>query len=188
MTLSRAVGARAIDSAPVESEVERLKRGDQDAWAALFEAEYDRVFRLLVSLVGDVHAAEDLASQVFFEAVAGIRRYRDRGRPVPAWLFAIARHRATDWQRSRRRLERAHAAMTAPADRPDFAAAGIAEIVSTLKPEQAEVLHLRFVEGLEVEEIATILGRSGAAVRQLQHRALNNLRARFAGARPGEPV
>ena len=68
------------------------------------------------------------------------------------------------------------------------AQAAIDALVADLTPDQAEVVLLRIVGGLSVEEVATLTARSPGAVRVLQHRALNRLSARAGSVTEGSPA
>ncbi|MBA4181927.1 MAG: RNA polymerase subunit sigma-24 [Anaerolinea sp.] len=156
------------------SETALLKRRDQAAWAAMFEREHPLVFRSVFAQVGDRTTAEDITAQVFLEAIEGIGRYRHRGRPITAWLHSIARHRSTDWFRKKWREtgEIVEPVVDGPEQGLEVALAAL----SMLTSEQREVVHLRFVEDLSIEEVAAITGRSMGAVKAMQHRALARLR------------
>lgn len=178
------VSAREREAAIPASQLARLKARDEQAWAALFQATHELVYRAALSQVGDPHLAEDVMAQVYLEAFRGISRYRDRGRPITAWLLAIARHRSLDAVRQRRRERRWWVRLVRGRTEPEVAEAeypGSARLFhpafARLTPEQREVLHLRFVEDLSIEEIALLTGRSANAVRQMQFRALRRLRA-----------
>lgn len=171
--------ARNTDAAPARavSEIERLKQRDREAWTAVFQREHPLVFRFALAQVGNHAVAEDIAGQVFLEAIEGIRRYHDRGRPLSAWLITIARHRSSDWFRRRGRervtgVEQADQVQAGPQQ-----SGGVAlSVLAALTPEQREVVHLRFAEGYSLEEVATLTGRRVGAVKALQHRALARLR------------
>ncbi len=168
-----AAGSRLRESA----QLERLKAREAAAWADLFETHHRTVYRTVRALVNDRSAAEDLTGQVFLEALEGIGRYRDRGKPIAAWLLAIARHRSLDWLRKQRREQKAiEQEQRGHAAEDHGAAAEALSVLETLKPEQREVVVLRFVEERSIEEVAELTNRSAGAVKSLQHRALNNLR------------
>ena len=164
--------------------IRALREREPAAWTALFEEHKDVVFRSALSLVGDRELAEDIAGQVFLEAIEGIRRYRDRGAPLAAWLLAITRHRSLDALRKRRREERTE---VVPLEAPPFTANPALAALGQLTPEQREVIHLRFVEDLPLEEVAHLTGRSTGAVKSLQHRALRQLRSQLTQVGPGGP-
>jgi RNA polymerase sigma-70 factor (ECF subfamily) len=154
--------------------VDALRRRDTQAWAALFEREHPLVFRAVLAQVANRTVAEDITAQVFLEAIEGIARYRDRGRPIRAWLLAIARHRSIDWFRKRRRE---WGTVVEPAtEGPDEALTLALAALDGLTPEQREVVHLRFVEGYSLEEVAGLTGRSTGAVKAMQHRAVARMR------------
>jgi RNA polymerase sigma-70 factor, ECF subfamily len=158
--------------------VERLKEREAAAWAELFEQHHRLVYRTVRALVNDRAVAEDLTGQVFLEALEGIGRYRDRGKPFSAWLLTIARHRSVDWLRKQKRerqvfeQERHLSQDTASAD-PTIDAM---QVLEHLTSEQREVVLLRFVEERSLEDVAALTNRSVGAVKSLQHRALTNLR------------
>jgi len=81
--------------------IERACR-EPDAFAALYRRYLARVYRYLYLRLSSQDDAEDLTSQIFIEALAGLRqnRYKENG-CFPAWLFTIVRHRLVDFQRQR---------------------------------------------------------------------------------------
>ncbi len=162
--------------------IRALREREPAAWTALFEEHKDVVFRSAFSLVGERELAEDITGQVFLEAIEGIRRFRDRGIPLAAWLLAIARHRSLDALRKRRREQ--HVELV-PREEPSFTANLALAALGQLTPEQREVIHLRFVEDLPLEEVARLTGRSIGAVKSLQHRALGQLRSQLSLKGPG---
>lgn len=164
------------------TELDRLRAGDAEAWSRLFEATHAAVYRAALVQVRDPHLAEDVMAQVYLEAFAGIRRYRDRGKPIVAWLLAIARQRALDALRKRQREVRASPAGAHASSATDDGESfdPLFEALAGLTPEQRQVLHLRFVEDLSLEQTAAVMGRSVGAVKALQHRAIVRLRAALA--------
>lgn len=119
------------------------------------------------------HQAEDIAADVWLEVAATLPRFDGDERAFRAWLASTARYQVIEaTRRNGRRIGRVlddeateHLASTA------FAA----RVVAVLPPEQADIVLLRVVEGLDVEEVAKVVGRPPAAVRSLQHRALRRL-------------
>ena len=157
------------------SELDHLRNRDGLAWSRLFEREHPFVYRLALAQVGDRAAAEDIAGQVFLEALEGIARYRDRGLPIRAWLLARTRNRAVDWHRRQRDEPAPQENLVAPAA-PSAELTEALEAMALLTPEQREVMHLRFVEGYQLDEVAKLTKRTTGAVKALQHRALERLR------------
>jgi RNA polymerase sigma-70 factor (ECF subfamily) len=156
---------------------------DPSRFAELYQQNFTRVYAYVVRRVGDRHQAEDLTADVFREALASIGKFEWRGVPFAAWLLGIAaRVLADHWRRSGR--ETGHpagdgdAAIPAEIERT----AMLFQLVDRLPEAQFRVIHLRFVEQKSIREIAQELGRSEGAVKQLQFRAIESLRAQMEGA------
>lgn len=134
-------------------------------------------------------AAEDLASDTWFEVARGIGRFRGGEGDFRAWLFTIARHRLIDSRRqaARRRTVTVAWIPDRPADEDpegdalDSLSTGEAlTLLSRLPSEQAEVILLRVVAGLDTTRVARIVGKRPGSVRVLQHRGLRRLAAHLA--------
>jgi RNA polymerase sigma-70 factor, ECF subfamily len=161
--------------------VERARRDPQD-FAPLYGRYVDAVYRYCYRRLGGREAAEDATSAVFAKALAALPAYRDGS--FLGWLFAIAHNVVADVHR-RRRPEGPLAAVGDPVDAaptPEEAALAADErrsvraLLATLPTDQRRVLELRLA-GLTGAEIAAVLGRSVAAVKMLQLRAMTRLRA-----------
>jgi RNA polymerase sigma-70 factor (ECF subfamily) len=159
--------------------VEAAQR-DPSRFADLYEQNFYRVYAYIVRRVGDRHYAEDLTADVFREALAGIGKFEWRGVPFAAWLVGIASHAVADyWKRSGREMGN-------PAKEPEAAVPAeiehstmLFQLVARLPETQFRVIHMRFVEQKSIREIAEELGRSEGAVKQLQLRAIESLRAQM---------
>jgi RNA polymerase sigma-70 factor (ECF subfamily) len=162
--------------------VEAAQR-DPSRFADLYEENFFRVYAYVARRVGDRHLAEDLTADVFREALVGIRKFEWRGSPFAAWLLRIASRVVADhWQRTGRESGN-------PAPEPNPAAseeiernAMLFQLVDRLPQAQLRVIQMRFVEQKSIREIAQELGRSEGAVKQLQLRAIESLRAQMEGA------
>jgi RNA polymerase sigma-70 factor (ECF subfamily) len=134
----------------------------------------------------DAHEAEDATQDVFVQAFRALPRYELRGQPPRRWLFRIARNQAIDRGRRVRTVPQDPTVMEARGEaEPTDAFAEVlsdAALISHIEklPEaQREVLFLRYAAGFEAPEIAVMTKRSAAAVRQIHHRALTELRRRM---------
>lgn len=162
--------------------VEAAQR-DPSRFGDLYEQNFYRVYAYIARRVRDRHRAEDLTAEVFSEALAGIRKFEWRGVPFAAWLLRIASRAVADhWKRSGR--ESGEPSPEADPSGPDEIErnAMLFQLVDRLPEAQFRVIHLRFVEQKSIREIAEELGRSEGAVKQLQLRAIENLRAQMEGA------
>ncbi len=164
--------------------VQRAVAGDTDAFAKLYEAYVERIYRFIYFRVGVAEAAEDLTSQVFLKAWEGLSRYQPRGLPFGAWLFRVARNTVIDHYRaSRPTVPLDTAALSQPDPAADVAEAvgrrlendELRAALGKLTDEQRQVLSLKFLAGLSTDEVAQALGKKPGAVRALQMRGLQAL-------------
>jgi RNA polymerase sigma-70 factor, ECF subfamily len=170
------------DEQDERTQVEAAQR-DPSRFADLYEQNFYCVYAYIIRRVGDRHQAEDLTADVFREALAGIGKFEWRGVPFAAWLMGIASRVLADyWKRSGREsgnpAKEAEAAV--PSEIEDSTM--LFQLVSRLPQAQFQVIHMRFVEQKSIREIARELGRSEGAVKQLQLRAIESLRAQMEGA------
>jgi RNA polymerase sigma-70 factor, ECF subfamily len=164
-------------------------QGDDRALAALWQELQPPLLRYLRSV--DPGAAEDIASDTWLEVARRLDRFSGGEREFRGWLFTIARHRLID---ARRRAARHR---TTPVswlpDRPgvddpaadvlvDLSTRASLQLVSELPPEQAEVVRLRFMAGLDTARVAQMTGKEPGNVRVLSHRGLRNLARRLGPA------
>jgi RNA polymerase sigma-70 factor, ECF subfamily len=155
-------------------------QSDPPRFGDLYEQNFHRVYAYIVRRVADRHHAEDLTAEVFREALAGIRRFEWRGVPFSAWLLRIASRAVLDhWKRSGREVEDAALESEPSASAEVERRAMLFQLVDRLPEAQFRVIHMRFVEQKSIREIARELDRSEGAVKQLQLRAIENLRAQM---------
>jgi RNA polymerase sigma-70 factor (ECF subfamily) len=173
--------------------VARAKRGDAEAWRALYR---DHAGRLLVWLgtrpPGDAAVtAEDLAAEAWLVAADKIHSFHGDSGEFAGWLFGIARKLSGNVHRrsQRRRTEPAdlQALDHHPATPGPEAEYGVKDwvlrLLATLPPRERDVVGCREVVGLDVEATATALGISSVAVRVAHHRGLRRLAARMPAER-----
>jgi len=164
--------------------VEEAQAFSQGAWAQIFDQSYPRIYDYCYLRTGDRAVAEDLASEVFLQALRSIGRYRYRGIPLVAWLYRIARNVTADHLHLRASRptvplanESRHPSLTSPdgADAADNVH-DVRSAIRRLTDDQQQVIILRFFHDLSHEETAEALGKRPGAVRVLQSRALAALR------------
>jgi RNA polymerase sigma-70 factor (ECF subfamily) len=156
-------------------------QADRRQFADLYELHFDRVYAFIARRVRDRASAQDLTSEVFHHALASLDRYEPRGVPFLAWLLRIASNKMADhWQALAR--ERG---IPTPIEsfEPEYEEldrqAALSRAVSDLPDDQRRVVEIRFVEQKSIREAAETLNRSEGAIKQLQLRALENLRVRM---------
>ena len=162
--------------------VEAAQR-DPARFADLYEQNFYRVYAYVSRRMCDRNQAEDLTAEVFREALAGIQKFEWRGVPFIAWLLRIASRAIADhWQRSGRESGNPAQDTARPGPEEIERSAMLFQLVDRLPEAQFRVIHMRFVEQKSIREIATEMNRSEGAVKQLQLRAIENLRAQMEGA------
>lgn len=175
------------ESAEVLAEWDVVRRAqgyDEEALRMLYEMYYPKVYNYAFLQMGDVQAAEDLASDVMLKMLESLRTYRFRGLPFGAWVFRIARNRLIDLHRRRKRRGEVDLSETLASSlaNPQSLAERALErgqlqvALKHLTDEQRQVIVLKFIEGFDNRSIGRIMGRSEGAIKSLQHRALAALR------------
>jgi len=164
--------------------------GDSSAFGSLYDRYQPMIYRFIAVKVGRREDAEDITHQVFMSAWQSIAGYRDLGHPFSSWLYRIARNQVIDYYRARKQdvsLE--------TLDVESIAGAAVSQIdlsakldlektigaVHRLKPDYQDVILMRFVEDLSIEETARAMKRSQGAVKLLQHRAIKELQRLLEG-------
>lgn len=174
---------RALEDSEDERALVEAARRDPARFAELYEIHFDLIYAYIARRVRDRDVAEDLTSEVFHKALANLGSFEWRGAPFAAWLIRIAANAVAD--QSKRAAREAGNPGPEPASEPDMEAienrARLFRLVQDLPADQKRVIYGRFVEQHSIREIAQQLGRSEGAVKQLQFRAVQNLRSRMEG-------
>ena len=176
--------APAAEISPEEGD-ERLlieaAQQDPRRFGELYERNFERVYAFIARRSGDRGEAEDLTAEVFHHALANLGRFEWRGVPFVAWLLQIARNALADrWQRAARERGAPEAEGGDDRTRAEVERRALLEgLVNRLPKDQQRVVLERFVEQKSIREIAQGLRRTDGAVKQLQFRALESLRARM---------
>jgi RNA polymerase sigma-70 factor (ECF subfamily) len=173
-----------------EALVARAKR-DREAFGCLYDRYVDQVYQFTYRRVKDHTIAEDITARVFFRALEQLPRFEWRGIPFGGWLMRIAANLIHDHNGHAQRHvslqdwaeDRAAMAGSDPHMEEQYAArqAGsmLWQTVSTLPMVEHQVLVYRFARDMSVREVATAMGRTEGAVKQLLFRAVKRLRQRL---------
>jgi RNA polymerase sigma-70 factor (ECF subfamily) len=166
----------------------RAQLGDRAALDELCQREWRAVFGVVYQAVRDRQEAQDLTQEVFLRALKSLDGYEQTGAPFSAWLATIARNLVRDhW----RRLQLVTVDLDSGAGYPAGGEGPEAQALLTserrrieqglanLSPDHQAVIRLRILDGLPTSEVAAIMNRNPAAIRQLQHRALTALRTQL---------
>jgi RNA polymerase sigma-70 factor, ECF subfamily len=179
---------KEVDVNRVEEQrlIKLAQTGHTEAFAQLYRAHVQQVFRYLYYRLSDVQLAEDLTADVFTRAFKDLPAYQDMGKPLMAWLYRIAHARLVDYYRQSGRrgiedeldeamqIQSTHEGADANLLRKQMAQA-LHQAITQLIPSQQQVVLLRFIEEKSLEETALIMDKKANAIKALQHRALKTL-------------
>jgi RNA polymerase sigma factor (sigma-70 family) len=178
-----------------DSVITAARTGAEGAWAEL----YDDLAPLVLGYLRGRGAAEpeDLTGEVFLQMVRDIGSFEGNEREFRSWTLSIAHHRLLDDIRYRKRrpsepageveLDALQAGDVESEALSSLGSDHVLRIMQGIPPDQRDVLLLRMLADLTIEEIARILDKRVGAVKALQRRGLANLRKRIPpGAYPLE--
>lgn len=131
-----------------------------------------------------------MCGEVFCQVVRDIHAFEGDETGFRSWVFVLTHHRLLDEQRrlSRRpEVPHEHRVLAAVRDAADTEAQALArvatsevgELLGRLTPSQRDVVLLRVLVGLRIDEVAQVVGKHPRAVKSLQHRAFEILRGRL---------
>ncbi|MCI0519055.1 MAG: sigma-70 family RNA polymerase sigma factor [Chloroflexi bacterium] len=168
--------------------IARAQRGDSAVIGEMYDRYRLGIFRYLYYRTGDLHAAEDLTSEVFLRMLRALEGYRPQSTPFEAWLYQIARNLAIDHYRRTAASPAAplHEELPAEQETPDgrmerrLTSQLLAQALQGLNETQRDVILLRFVNGLSIAQAARTLHKSEDSVKALQRRGLAALREALA--------
>jgi RNA polymerase sigma-70 factor, ECF subfamily len=147
--------------------------GGVASFERLYERHLEVVYRYVAGRVATREEAEDVTSDAFQRAWAGLAAYRGNG-TFKAWLFGIVRHALADhYRRPRSSRIEPETAETLPDEQP-----GPEERAIDGERQRQARHHLRFVAELTYAEIAQVVGKREEAVKKLAYRALAEIKRR----------
>jgi RNA polymerase sigma-70 factor, ECF subfamily len=170
-----------VDPKTEQKLIQAAQRGDEQAFGELYNAYVHDIYRYIFYRVGNSETAQDLTAEVFLRAIEGLVRYQDRQVPLLAWLYRIAHARVVDHYRHTQRVGQEDdietVDLTADSDLDSdlmltYHQQKIREAIYKLPSEQQQVIVLRFIEGYNIQDTASVLGKSPGAVKMIQRRAL----------------
>ena len=175
---------KALNNGVDERLLVEAAKSDPARFAVLYTRNFHVVYAYVARRAASREEAEDLTSEVFHQALANLKKFEWRGAPFAAWLIRIASNAFADRWRSKTR-ESGNPVAEEASDRSMEGVerrAALFQQVDRLPEGQRRVIILRFVEEKSIREIADELRRTEGAIKQLQFRALEKLRASMEGA------
>ena len=171
--------------------VAKAQGGEKEALNTLITMYWKPIYRLIYYKVGQVEDAQELTQETFFKAFRSLERFELREASFKTYLGRIALNLVNDYWRSKGRspqvidIAEYQEPLVDAAPKPEEAAlAGERQrelngLVHQLPAEQRQAIELRIMAGLSVRDAARIMGKTEAALKMLQQRALKNLRNLF---------
>jgi len=165
--------------------LERVRKGDSEAFAFLVEAYQRPVYNLCYRMLGEANEAEDAAQETFLRAYRSIKRY-DGNRSFPTWLLSIAAHYCIDQLRKRRVNTHSideHDYLEIPDDQPgpettmwrSFEDELVRELLAELHPTDRAAVVMYYWYDFSYEEIGQALSLTLSAVKSRLHRARRSM-------------
>jgi RNA polymerase sigma-70 factor (ECF subfamily) len=179
-----ASGAGTSRSVDLDGALWAARDGDEDAFRTLYRQIQPRLLRYVRTLVGD--EAEDVTSEAWLHIAKDIATFDGDLDGFRGWTATIARHRALDHLRYRKRrpvemapdnelLELPAADDTEKTALDSLSTHAALALIARLPPDQAEIIVLRIVVGLDAKTVAKVLGKRAGAIRTAAHRGLRRL-------------
>ncbi len=167
--------------------IKQAQAGDMGAFDELYIVYLTPVYRYVFLRVGHKQTAEDLTQAVFLKVFKNLENFTDFQKPPLAYFFTVARNTVIDYFRTNKAatIEGNEELLASLPDTGDglqqkmhreSSTEAIHKVIANLEGQQQEVITLKYIHDLTTAEIAEILNKTEEAVRQLQSRALKNLR------------
>jgi len=168
--------------------IEGCRRGEPDAFRALFETHRDMVYSIALRYSGDPAVAQDIAQDTFLKLFSAIGSFRGDSN-FESWLYRTVVNTCFDQKRRTRRLTPLLDEVLSALRTPDLSvldevlraemSAHVRSVVDSLAPDQRMVVVLRYTQGLSYDEIAEILGCASGTIASRLNRAHKVLERRL---------
>lgn len=152
--------------------VEEAVRGSDSAFTALWRHHQPRMVRYLAMFTNE---PEDLCSEVWIKIATSIKSFQGDSNAFRGWIYTIARNAATDLARKRNRIGTTVELSEADWTGENSTMVEVMDLIKRLPQEYAEIILLRVVADLNVNDVAEIVGKTSGNVRVLTHRGLKQL-------------
>jgi RNA polymerase sigma-70 factor (ECF subfamily) len=183
--MDEVIEQRSLRLKDEESLVRRAQQQDTEAFAQIYEAYFDRIYRYVAMRIRNEMEAEDITQQVFMKMLQSISSYKHQGVPFSSWIYRIAHNQVIDFMRQQNKKATVDIdGLPLPdiGEDPQYMIEQQIDIedlkkaTKLLTQAQQEVLSLRFTGELSIAECAGIMGKSEGAIKALQHSAVQALK------------
>ena len=168
-----------------EALIAKCTTGDADAYGQLVDRYKNALYRHVFAIMHDEDASEDIAQEAFITAYYKLSTF-DSSKRFSTWLFKIATNKALDSLRANRRVTPLESDMleriASPHAAPDQMATHreLNEAVAGLDPRYRAIIHLYYFEGMNYDEIASVMARPVGSIKGWMNRAKKQLRKELA--------
>ena len=170
--------------------IAKARAGDREALGELVAVCWHPVYRLICHKTGSAEDAQEITQETFFRAFRSLSGYRQTETKFTTYLGRIALNLVTDFWRKKGRtpivtdLTEQQQLLSAELDPGEQLVQQetrqtLADALKELPDDQRQVIELRIITGLPVKETSTAMGKSEAAIKMLQQRALKSLRQKL---------
>jgi RNA polymerase sigma-70 factor (ECF subfamily) len=175
----------------IEEQVIRKARLDPQAFRPLYEKYYRKIFLFVLHRVGEKEISADITSQVFLKTLVSLEKYEFRGLPFSSWLYRIAVNECNTYFRKNKRtrmvvledmhVEGLYEEMFGSSVEEELRLK-LPMILEKLKPDELQVIELRFLEERPFREVAEILNITETYAKVRTYRILEKMKQLFAGS------
>ncbi|MFA5736831.1 MAG: sigma-70 family RNA polymerase sigma factor [Candidatus Paceibacterota bacterium] len=172
--------------------INKAKNGDSHAFAKVYEQYFTPIYRFIFFKVGNREEAEDLTQMVFLKALKSLDGFHFRDKPFSSWLYRIANNIVIDFFRKKKSLpmldndpddwqiEFIDQALNPAEEAEEMELAHLArQAITKMKEPDRQILVMHYIEGLSYRDIAEIIDKNEAAVRQISSRSIQTLKSFF---------
>ena len=162
--------------------VKQAQKGDREALSKLWDAITPKLFGYLVNTLKDKTLAEDIFQSSWLKAIEALPSFKFQGYSISSWIFAIARNECRQyWRNNKGGVEllddQAAEVSSADANKTTDDRLVVEKILKDLSEDDRELLRLRYIADLPIDEIAKVLNINFVAVRVRLHRAVGRARS-----------
>jgi len=161
--------------------VRSAQSGDEQAFGRLYDIYFDRIYAFVFYRVHHKQVAEDISEEVFIKAWTRVKAVKAES--FGGWLYSITRNTLIDhYRKQRETVDISEIENLIESDQNVIEETDLLinqklllEMIRKLTPEQQIIMKLKFLEGMETEEVSEMISKSSGSIRVVQHRAIQRL-------------
>lgn len=185
----KATMSKSISQDTINEEWSEIQAAQENPryFRPLYNRYYESVFRFVLRRTSDEALTADLCSQIFLKAMENLQKYQHRGVPFSAWLFRIASNEVAQHFRNVQKSrvvhveERTLGEVVEEIEEDDFELdrQQLLEALETLKPDDMQLIEMRFFEQRPFKEVAEILGITENNAKVKTYRILQRMKKKL---------